>query len=444
MEASVLPKVESGKVELVVNSDLSFLRVATSYVESASLAFGLGETETLSLTLAVEEIFVQLCKIMLPTDTIRINVFGSGFEVVLEFIFSSHDLDLRSFNMVCVPDDSGDFECNDETGMIIASRMVDSFSLDSSESHLKLKLVKEKYYPEIEHLSVVTHAPSGALHIREAGVDELKELTRMASVNYTQAAVPESFKFPGKVVDMASVGYLKAAVATDNSGVLAGGLVWKSESDKLVTFRGPYVAPECRGTDIASRLVDYLLEHVARTNALGVMSTWPSSDLPTQMFENLGSQFFFEDSRQQEVNAYFRLLHEDDGNVVTVHPCMVEFLREKYLDLFLARHIETFSDSGETRAAHSVLSAFILRMSNRIILRPVIYGRDALENIKAHVNFLMADGLTNIFFQMDLGFADNGRFAPALIHNSFQPRIVVPMAGRSDMVIFQYIPGGDH
>lgn len=48
MEVPVLRKLEAERVELVTCSDMSLLRVTTSFVESAGLAFGLGEDETLA------------------------------------------------------------------------------------------------------------------------------------------------------------------------------------------------------------------------------------------------------------------------------------------------------------------------------------------------------------------------------------------------------------
>lgn len=437
-------KVDADRVELVLNSDLSLLRVATSFVESSSLAFGLGEDETLSLTLAVEEIFVQMCKNIPQEDTLRIIVSGKGYQVESEFIFSSHEFDLRAFNMVCMPDRPEVEECSDETGMIIASRMVDSFSLDQAGSKLKLKLVKEKFYPEIDHLQSVVTTPTGSLHIDEASAEQIKELIRLASVYYPRLNLPESFRYPGKVVDMAARGDYSTAVATDAAGVLAAGLIWRWESDQLVTFRGPFILPGVKDPDLSTGLTDFMLEHLARTKAVGVISLWPSEDLPVSLFEKLGSQFFFEDDRKIEIKAYFRHLNEDNGKVVFVNSCILEFVKDRYRSLFLARQVELLVDTGESKVANSVISAKILRISKRVVLRPVIFGLDAARNLRAHVSLLRSEGFRNIFFEMDLGFTNAAMFGPVLLQCSFEPRFLIPLAGRGDTVVFQYIPGGQN
>lgn len=439
-----MPKVDTDRLELVTNSDLGLLRVSTAFVESAAIAFGLAENETLALTLAVEEIFVYLCDIIPQKDVVRINVLGKGYQVETEFIFSSDDFDLHAFNLGCVPDHSGADECNDETGLIIASRMVDSFSLDQSGSKLRLKLVKEKYYPEIDQLAGANPVLKGKFHIEEANPEQMKDLIRVVSVNYPKINVPDAFRFPGKLIDMALRGYYRIAVALDEAGTIAGGLVWKWESERLVTFRGPFLLAECKDQDISQRLVDFLLERVARTNAIGVMSMWPTSDLPVGMFEKLGSHYFFEHDQRTEVNAYFRHLDEDYGSVIVVHSCISEFVKRKYEELFLARNVESLVYTGETKQAHSVISTKIFRNFNKVTLRPVIYGHDAAENLRAHLNLLISDGIPNIFFDMDLGFPDYSMFAPALLECSFEPCYLVPMAGKSDTVVFQYIPGGMH
>ena len=439
-----MPKVDTDRLELVTNSDLGVLRVGTAFVESAAVAFGLAENEVLSLTLAVEEILVHLCRIIPHKDVVRINVLGKGYQVETEFIFSVENFDLHAFNMGCVPDHSQADECSDETGLIIASRMVDSFSLDHGGSKLRLKLVKEKYYPEIEQLPGSIPGLKGKLHIEEANAEQTKDLIRLASSNYPRINIPDTFRFPGKVVDMVSRSYYRIAAVLDEVGTLAGGLVWKWESERLVTFRGPFLIPECKDQGYGRRLVEFLLEKVARTNAIGVMSMWPTSDLPVEMFEKLGSHYFFEHDQQTQVNAYYRDLNEDDGEVIVVHPCISEFVKRKYGELFLARNVESLLYTGESKQAHSVLSTKIFRNFNKATLRPLIYGHDALDNLRAHVNLLINDGIPNIFFDMDLGFPDYGMFAPALQACSFEPCYLVPMAGKSDTVVFQYIPGGMH
>jgi hypothetical protein len=130
-------------------------------------------------------------------------------------------------------------------------------------------------------------------------------------------------------------------------------------------------------------------------------------------------------------------LEEDQGLSVWSHSLLEDFLKSEYRRLFFAREINGVRDDGERSSAFSVLSPEFDRSTGRVTLHPVWLGEDSLEIMKAHVDTLVNEGLKNIFFEMDLGMSWQCRFTPALLDTGFEPRLILPYAGKGDLVIFQ-------
>ncbi|MEW5725974.1 MAG: hypothetical protein AB1896_22895, partial [Thermodesulfobacteriota bacterium] len=85
----------------------------------------------------------------------------------------------------------------------------------------------------------------------------------------------------------------------------------------------------------------------------------------------------------------------------------------------------------------SVLSTELDRPQGLATLRPLVFGRDAADNLAAHLDLFHQEGLAGVFFEMDLDRAWQAGFTPALLGLGFTPRLVIPYAGRGDLVVFQ-------
>jgi hypothetical protein len=68
-------------------------------------------------------------------------------------------------------------------------------------------------------------------------------------------------------------------------------------------------------------------------------------------------------------------------------------------------------------------------------------GNDSEKVLEAYVETLQKEEILNIFFQMDLGRPWHCHFTPALLGCGFKPRLLLPYAGKGDLVIFQHEPG---
>ncbi len=429
------------EIGLSLRSDLTFLPVATSFVEHASLAFGLADTEVLSLTLATEEIFAYLCQVAAPDKGLQILCRAGGYYVDEEFLFEANDFDIRAFNITACAS-LGEQDVASETCLVIASRMVDRFRFFQDGNLLRLILTKEKSYPGLSELQVPSTRPLKDFFIRTPDAEELKVFVRMVDQVYEPPTIPMSFAFPGKVVDMAACGEYHAAIAVDKAGHIGGGLVWRLETQRLVECFGPYLLNQPPESSMAQALVDACMSSIARSSSIGLINRYPTPELPKEYFETLGSLTFRTLSgTAKEVTASYRHLEEDAGLIVWSHPALEAFLDGEYRRLVFAREIRLVRDEGERSSRYSVLSAEFDRGSSRVTLHPIWLGEDASETVSAHVETLVKEDIPNIFFEMDLGKAWQCHFAPALLGSGFEPRLVLPYAGQGDLVVFQYRAG---
>jgi hypothetical protein len=437
-----LPGSRKNTVTLTVPANPVFLSLATEFVEESALVFGLEEPEALSLTLATEEIFVYLCQSTAPDKEVCLKCTGHGYYVEEEFSFQAKDFNMKAFNLTAASSMDNEREMH-ETGLLIASRMVDHFRFSQQDDRLRVVLLKEKLYPAFSELPVQKTQPLEEFSIRTPDPEELKAFVRLLNLTYPAHLVPVSFRFPGKVVDMVASGDYSAAVAADTAGHLGGGALWRCDGPKLVELYGPYVFNQPTGSSVAQAVVESFIASVAKSSAVGVISRRPTPELPSEYFEALGSLTVERGAGSVvDIPAYYRHLEEDAGVTVWAHPALRDFLRTEYTRLVFAREIRLVTDEGESSSRFSVLSAEFDQGSGQVMLRPVWWGLDSGENVAGHVRILRDEGTQGVFFEMDLGKPWHSRFTPALLDAGFEPRMVLPYAGRGDLVVFQ-LAGGE-
>lgn len=433
----VVQRVSSTEVSLTLDADLAFLPLATAFAEKASRPMGLGDAESLALTLATEEIFAYLCKTASPGQPVHMTCQGHGYYVREDFLFQARDFTMRAFNLTCsVVDDPA---CLDETGLLIASRMVDRLRLSLRDESLRLTLIKERSYPELTAVPLPPARPLKQTLVRSPNQEELKMFLRMLQAYYSSHDLPKDFLFPGKVVDMVDSGEYAAVVAFDEAGHIGGGVVWWLEGQRVVEFFGPYVFGQPPDSTVPQSLIDSLIASVARTPAIALLNRCPTPELPQDYFEPLGSMVFqVPDGGRVEFDPCYRHLEEDSGLTVWTHDAITSFLEQEYHRLFFARELRTAREEGEYASPYAVLSADLDRRQGRAVLHPIWWGKDAAHIISAHVDTLLKDGFPNIWFEMDLGRPWHCHFVPALLGAGFEPRLVLPYAGRADLLIFSY------
>ena len=434
-----LPKPE---VVLSLRADTTFLHLAADFAERSAIAFGLEASEALSLTLAVEEIFVYLSRTAAPGGEVVIHSRGGGYYVEIEFLFPAKNFDMKSFNITAKAalDPDADFS---ETGLLIASRMVERFRFEETDQKMRLTLTKAKAYPDHCVAGLPPAFPLKGFSIKEAvDPEELKILVRRVNTECAGQIFPEICRAPGMMVDIVAAGDYKVALAVDKIGHIGGGIIWKWEGTGLIECFGPYLFGQPADSTMGSALLDACIADIARTGAKGLINRFPTPDLPKEYFEPLGSLTFRSgDGESAELVAYYRHLEEDLGGTVWSHPLLDGFLQDQYRKLFFAREILPVKREGELSSPFSVISAEFDRGQSRVTLRPVWWGEDAHSCLADHVETLRKEKISSIFFEMDVGKSWQCHFTPALLENGFEPRLILPYAGKGDLVIFQLTTG---
>jgi hypothetical protein len=369
---------------------------------------------------------------------VEIVCSDGGYYAQALFSLPTDAFDMRAFNLTVTISIEDDADL-DAMGLVIASRSVDRFVLNREEGRdLRLTLIKEKAYPMPVAVPPAVVGPLAKISLRAPRPEEIKFLSQLAASYYDTRALSDILLYPGKLVDMIRAGEYDSLAAVGNAGEIGGAIFWRRVGENTVECFGPYVFNQAPASNIAEELLEGCIGAVARTQAVGIINTRPTPEFSRRHFELLGTlDDYAPDGSCAPVEAWFRLLREDTGSTVWVHPGLDAFVRREYARLVLPREIRIDQPSGETLPRHSVLSAEFDRLQGRVILRPMWPGADAEENIQRHVRLVEGEKILNIHFAIDLGQAWQTVFIPGLFARGFEPRFVLPYAGKADLVVFQ-------
>lgn len=429
---------EFGKCDLQLHLDAHtpFLPIVTRFVETTASLFDLGKDEALKLVLATEEIFVHLCSAVCPGGPLEVSCRDGLYYTRVAFRFSAPTLNLKGLNIASADEGGCDLE---EMGLMIASRSVDDLHLTMEKGNrVCLAVTKHKAYPRVSEEFPRPEAPQRVVS-QTADREQVKRFTLMASLFCRQQDLPPFFDYPGRVADMVAGGEYGCLIGLGQNQQIVGGILFCRRSERIVQFFGPYIFHGGAVTATAEALLEDLLARIARTKALGLLSLSGLPKALEQRFESLGSL----SSQVEELPPvrkpfFFRHLHEDPGGEVWSTEALNDWLCAQYDRLVLARQIQTVRDMGERRSGASLFAAEISREKAEACLRPLLPGDDPAVNVKAHVRYLREDGLSTLLFEIDLGVSWHAELTEVLLAEGFQPKILLPFAGRSDLVIFQH------
>jgi len=450
---------QDNRLTLELPPDVAFLPAAVGAAENAAQVFGLDQGGALKLALAVEEFFAYLCRFAGREEPLRMTLSQGGTFVRVAFRFRAGDVSLRALNFAAnvTLDEGSDGACaqSDELGLLVAARTTDRCSLESSGSGVYVLLAEvDRSYPEGEPLRTrQALTPPISVPQTEGGPASglLQHAALLAAGRYPARACPNSFFRPARFADMVASGQYQALVAQDGAGRPAGLICWRSSGPRAVVFSGPYQFDDgpdkALGQEIARQLTDRFLSLVARTEVLCAFSERPTADVPQGWFERLGSLTLRgEEAHAPESQpALFRHLREDVGGAVWAHPDLVDFLTRQYDRLAFSRDILKTEPTPSARLAqHSLLATALDRRRGLALLRPLLDGQDFAANLSAHVAALLGQtmedgGAPDILLHMDLSEPWQGALYPALQANGFTPRLILPHAGASDILVCQYV-----
>ncbi len=434
---------EKGTLRLRLGARTPFLPVVTQFVETTASLFGLARPEALKLSLATEEIFLYLCNAVCPGKDLDITCLDGLYDTRIIFRFPARELNLKGLNVASALNlgegriaDPADL---DQMGLMIASRSVDHLHLTVERGDwAKLVVSKEKAYPRIAGVFASPEAPQ-RVTVEAPDPEKVKRFALLTGHLCTGRDLPPFFETPGKVADMVTGGEYQCLTAMDQDRDVVGGVLFSELSERIVQFFGPYCFHRGEKTATGEALLDALLSAIARKKALGLLSI---SGLPAFLeprFERLGSLSQRRVDRQPiERPFFFRCLHEDPGGEVWTPEGLKAWLTGEYDRLVLAREIRNVLDMGERRSGSSLFAAEISRQRAEATLRPLWPGADWAANVAGHVRYLREEGLINLLFEIDLGVPWHAELVPVLMDRGFKPALILPFAGRADIVVFQH------
>ncbi len=428
-------------VSLNTFADARFLPLVLSVVENGCRALGAGKAEALKLVLSSEEIFSHLASVLPEKTPLQLGISTGIYYDQVEMSVPVGNVDLRALNLTASvsPERAGDLE---DMGLLIAARSVDHLRILKNESGgITFRIIKERAYPEAEVMPDL-EIPEEAreMTVTAAEPEALKAFVYSLIRHYEPEAFPGAFAYPGKLVDMMRGGTYGNLIAQNRAkGVLYGGVAWHVLNKRVVECFGPYVFVKKGRKEVTRALLDGVVGKIARTHALGLINRFPTREMPTGYFEQLGTVMDFAKTAEgRECPYYYRLLDEDLGSKVWATPEIEAFLRAAFQRLVLPREAVITHNEGEHLPAHSVIATEFEHPMKRAILRPMLLGEDKAEILNSHVAALGGEAIGNILFELDLGISSNALWIPALIRQRFAPRVLLPYAGKGDIIVFQY------
>jgi hypothetical protein len=350
------------------------------------------------------------------------------------FEFPADRLNLGAFNLTSFrPGRDKDL---DRLGLFLAARSVDRLQIVRlGEDRVRLVIEKEKPYAAYEGEEPPPAAGRTGYDVREAEPAELGVLSRLIVANRRASEYPEWFKYPQKMIDMASAGEVAAFVGLDPGGSIGGGLIWRWLSDRTVECFGPYTFGAHQGTDLNESLTEALVGGLGRSKCVSLVDQYPADDFPTHFFQRLG--FLDSDAGRGRRPVYIRMLKEDPGASVWALPPLTGFLREVYDRLALPREILDPGGSTAPPGDESVLFGHVNRLENTAVLAMAAMGGDLGDNLDRHLRLFEKQNVDAVYFQLDVGDSVQAGAIGPLERTGFQPRLVIPYGGRGDVVVYE-------
>ncbi len=465
--------LDSFSLSLELTADTRWIPVVQGFIEKGTPVMGLEEKKILPLSVSSEEIIAHIAKVA-PGCKIVLKLERQAAKISAEFRFRAvTGSGLWAMNLTSSAEITPDQQGMEHLGLLLASRMTDSFSISLNRQDVGITLEQHLTYPETNPLKP-DNAPLSAPIFLEITADS-SEISRACALtlgSYSHKDLPGFINTPGVLIDRIAYGELHMAIAKDDTARPAGMILWENISAKSIGFYGPYIFGKGAGDmlpgssngdgsnsveiktisdigdntsiddnmSVAKSLTSHMIGSVARTPAMILVSKMTTKDLPPGEFESLTDG----DDVQK---IWFRHLREDMGINVWSHPKLTDFLKETYDRLFLMRTINdangvsnsSRSQPGTLDGERSLLAADLDTGNSRANLCPMLDGFDLKDNICKHLNLLKAEGFVNIFFTLDLARGWQAAMGGTLLENGFTPAYVLPYAGDSDKVIFKYV-----
>ncbi len=416
---------------LEIPARTSFLPIAIAFAEHTARGFGLDRESAGALALATEEVVAGLCGLDDPDLELKLDAHDGVYYTDLTITIPYTELALGKMNLTAAIDSEEDL---DNIGWMLAGRMVDGFTIEhQGKRSTRFHLRKHRTYPDFEGEASMPAPGAMVVDVRLGSGHDLVLFAQRVLQSGTPLLNRWLMDPPARLAGLVESGEFEVLLGYSDRGDPVAGLVLDRTRPNLALIDGPHLIDQ--PDSVSHRLFHAALERLARTSLVGVVSETLAEVTEGEMEFLGGRKFHLESGSVLATRAYYRGLREDHGGMIWATPWLEDFLRGEFRRLCLPRDLQIWRPlPGESQAA-SVLSCTFRRHRSECRLQPVLAGQDIAENIVAHLRLAREEGYLNVTFELDLGQPFHLAFAEPLRDLGFQPRVLLPGAGRGDLLL---------
>ena len=414
--------------------------LALEFTEQASGAFGFGQREVSGLVLAVEEIYSCYLDQLSGSAGIDLLLDNERYQLRLTIRFRMAHPNLRAFNLTYRIDPEDDASLSG-LGLMIAARCVTHLSIEhGSDEQVCLQLIREREYPKATPQALPALPRAAAVRLYAPSGEDLRYFGGLLASGQT-AFLPAFLERPEMAADMLAADALGAILASDGE-TLVGGVFWRRLSESTIELYGPYLLFPDDDDALLTRLLDESVGRISRSGARALLRRQgPLRDFE-RFFDFIGELRLATASAEGAAGEsllwphYYKQLREESGGVVYAEPRFAAFLRGEYDRLCLPRQVRETSPVGRGTGDDSVFSVDFEPRRSLATIRLLAKGSDLSENLAAHLALLAHEKISNVLVEIDSGCDEEIGFSTVLYDAGFLPRLLIPDAGRGDLVLF--------
>lgn len=416
----------------------SFLPLAMEFAEKGTRGFGFGDRETGGLVLAVEELFSFYAQRAAEGSAVVITLNDEVYRLELSLSFRAANPDMRAFNLTWRVDHDSE-ESMDTLGPMLAARCTSGLRIDfGADEQVIIRLTRDREYPPASAVSLPPVTVGKSVQMVSPSRGDLGHFAAMLT-SAGAAFLPPFLCRPGMAADMFAGGCMDAVLALSGDWIV-GGVLWRPLTDTCVELYGPYLFTEDPDDDnTLSLLLNEAVARIARSRSCGLVRRQGPLPGYERFFDFLGELEMSGTTEQDPRSVYYyRQLREESGGVVYCTGSLAEFLHEQYDRLCLPRQVREAQGVGVPARDASVVTVELDFTRSLAIIRPLCGGKDMAENLAGHLHLLREEGIENFMVEINTGRSEDTGFAEALAETGFVPRLLIPNAGRGDLVIYDH------
>lgn len=407
-----------------------------AFIEAITSEQSLPRNISLKMQLAAEEVIAALT----PGVSVEIGFSGRADRITLGVTCHPLGMDLSAFNLAWRPDLETDAS---GLGLAVASRWVDTFSLQTDESgRLRLQFSIDNVYDAA--VPVPLAFPEFRFYrLVKPTTENIKHCGARLFHRAAGAGKPPRIYHPDRLATLLAAGHLFGTLAETESGEIAGACFCIPEGPKLLGGHGPFVFSSTERERMARDLACHTLERVARKPFSGVLATHYDADcFPAEYFipagrESRGSTIGHHHSPRAP--AWHFPLSDDAGGLLHFHASAEDFIREAIAVQDLPRTLVDISGEhvAEDQKNPSVYSATLNRGEKMATLRLLMPGGDIEENTDAHLAFFRDEDISLCQVHLDLGRPADAALIPVLMNRQFTPCLLIPGGAEGDLMVLE-------